>query len=76
VTIGPVKRPVLRFPSGNYSKTGKELWAVKLDYAANAIPITYQGKKGKPQYVAVMSSGGASVGASPNGQALIVFSLP
>ena len=57
------------------AKTGKELWAVKLDYAANAIPITYQGKNGK-QYVAVMSAGAASIGAAPNNQGLLVFSLP
>jgi glucose dehydrogenase len=57
------------------ARSGKELWAVKLDYAANAIPITFQGKNGK-QYVAVMSSGGASIGAAPGNQELIVFSLP
>jgi quinoprotein glucose dehydrogenase len=57
------------------AKTGKELWAVKLDYAANAVPITYQGKNGK-QYIAVMSGGGASAGVVPNTQGLIVFSLP
>ena len=48
---------------------------MKLDYAANAIPITYQGKNGK-QYVAVMSAGAASIGAAPNNQGLLVFSLP
>ena len=57
------------------ANTGKELWAVKLDYAANAVPITYQGKNGK-QYIAVMSGGGASAGVAPNTQGLIVFSLP
>jgi quinoprotein glucose dehydrogenase len=57
------------------AKTRKELWAVKLDYAANAIPITYQGSNGK-QYVAVMSAGAASIGTAPNTQGLIVFSLP
>ena len=46
------------------SRNGKELWTVKLDFAANAVPITYQGKNGK-QYVSVMA-----------GQGLIVFSLP
>jgi quinoprotein glucose dehydrogenase len=57
------------------AKTGKELWAVKLDYTANAIPITYQGKNGK-QYVAVMSAGTPSIGAAPSNQKLVVFSLP
>ena len=46
------------------SKTGKELWAVKLDNPANATPMTYQAKNGK-QYVAVVAS-----------QALVVFALP
>jgi hypothetical protein len=47
---------------------------VKLDYAANAVPMTYQGKNGI-QYVAVMSGGAASSGAAPNNQGLIVFSF-
>lgn len=36
------------------SKTGKELWATKLAGAANANPITCQGKNGK-QYAAVFA---------------------
>jgi len=46
------------------SKTGKELWAGKLDRTANAVPITYQGKNGK-QYVAVTAT-----------DTLVVFALP
>ena len=46
------------------SKTGKELWAAKLDRTANAVPITYQGKNGK-QYVAVTAT-----------DTLVVFALP
>jgi quinoprotein glucose dehydrogenase len=46
------------------SKTGKELWSAKLDAAANADPMTYQGKDGK-QYVAIVS-----------GLTLNVFALP
>jgi len=57
------------------ARTGKELWATKLDYAANAVPISYQGRNGK-QYVAVMSAGAAAAGATPNSQSLRVFSLP
>ena len=58
------------------ARTGRERWTVKLDYEANAVPITYQGRNGK-QYVAIMSGGAASPGvASRNGQALQVFSLP
>lgn len=57
------------------AKTGKELWETKLEYSANAVPITYQGKDGK-QYVAIMAAGAAAAGASPNHQALLVFALP
>jgi quinoprotein glucose dehydrogenase len=46
------------------SKTGKELWAMKLPRNVNANPITYQGKNGK-QYVAVIAT-----------DAVTVFSLP
>jgi glucose dehydrogenase len=53
------------------SKTGKELWTTKLDYAATAVPISYQGKNGK-QYVAVVAAGGGR----GNNQSLIVFALP
>jgi quinoprotein glucose dehydrogenase len=38
------------------SKTGKELWSVKLDGNMNANPMTYTGKSGK-QYVAGVSGG-------------------
>jgi glucose dehydrogenase len=57
------------------ARTGRELWTVKLDYQANAIPITYMGKNGK-QYVAIMSGGPPSPGAPRNGQALMVYALP
>jgi len=53
------------------SKTGKELWVVKLAHSATAIPVTYQGKDGK-QYVAVVAAGGGS----GNDQALVAFALP
>jgi quinoprotein glucose dehydrogenase len=46
------------------SKTGKELWATKLDKVGNANPITYQGRNRK-QYVAIVA-----------GDALQVFALP
>jgi quinoprotein glucose dehydrogenase len=46
------------------SKTGKELWAFKMDAAGNANPMTYEGKNGK-QYVAVVA-----------GLTLNVFALP
>jgi quinoprotein glucose dehydrogenase len=37
------------------SKTGKELWAAKVEGQINANPMTYQGKDGK-QYVAVLAT--------------------
>jgi quinoprotein glucose dehydrogenase len=46
------------------SKTGKELWAFKLDQPVNANPLTYQGKNGK-QYVAAIVT-----------DSVVVFSLP
>jgi len=46
------------------SKTGKELWSVKLDATATADPMTYEGKDGK-QYVAIVA-----------GMTLHVFGLP
>ncbi len=46
------------------SKTGQELWAVKLARNANANPITYLGKNGK-QYVAVVATDTLRVFALP-----------
>jgi quinoprotein glucose dehydrogenase len=57
------------------AKSGKELWEARLEYVANAVPITYQGKNGK-QYVAVMAGGAPAPGAAANHQALLVFALP
>ena len=37
------------------SKTGKELWATRVDGQVNANPMTYQGKDGK-QYVATVAT--------------------
>ena len=46
------------------SKTGKELWSVKLDGNMNANPMTYTGKSGK-QYVAGVSGGSVVAFALP-----------
>jgi glucose dehydrogenase len=46
------------------SRTGKELWAVKLEQTVNANPLTYQGKNGK-QYVAAIAT-----------NSVVSFSLP
>ena len=53
------------------SKTGKELWSVRLDYNVTAIPMTYQGKDGK-QYLAVV----AATGGQGNNESLLVWALP
>ena len=45
-------------------KTGKELWARKLERRGNADPMTYQGRNGK-QYVAIVAT-----------DVLVVYSLP
>ena len=55
--------------------SGQELWEARLEYTANAIPITYRGKNGK-QYVAVMAGGAPAAGTTGNHQALLVFALP
>jgi glucose dehydrogenase len=46
------------------AKTGKELWAAKVDKQANANPVSYQGKNGK-QYVAVVATDTLQVFALP-----------
>ncbi len=46
------------------SKTGKELWSVKLDATMGANPMTYAGKSGK-QYVAGVAGGSVVVFALP-----------
>lgn len=58
------------------SKTGRDLWAAKLDMSAHAVPITYQGKDGK-QYVAVVAAGASALDdpAPPGAEALVVFAL-
>ena len=56
------------------TKTGKELWAVKLPAAAESTPVTYANAKGQ-QYIAVVATGGFGVGAALAGDSLVVFSL-
>ncbi len=57
------------------SKTGKEIWAVKLDYSAHATPITWKGKDGR-QFVGVVATGGSYLGSPPGGDSLMVWALP
>ena len=46
------------------TKTGREVWATRLDRRGNADPITYQGRSGK-QYVAIVAT-----------DTLLTFALP
>ncbi len=60
------------------AKTGKELWAAKLDAPAAASPITYRGRDGK-QYVVVAAGGPSDAGRGVEGewpQRLVAFALP
>jgi len=46
------------------AKTGKQLWATKLERRGNANPMTYQGRNGK-QYVAIVATDTLAVFALP-----------
>jgi quinoprotein glucose dehydrogenase len=57
------------------TRTGRQLWVTKLDYSAQATPITYRGKDGR-QYVAVVATGGSYLNSPSGGDSLMVFALP
>jgi glucose dehydrogenase len=64
------------------SRTGKELWAAKLDYTATAVPMMFMGRNGK-QYVAIVAAtgggggrGGRSGPPAAQNQGIYVFALP
>jgi quinoprotein glucose dehydrogenase len=57
------------------SKSGKELWSTKLEYSAQAIPITYRGKDGK-QYVAVIAASPRPGEPNAKNESLVAFALP
>ena len=57
------------------SKTGKELWAVKLAAPAHATPSTYQGRDGR-QYVVVTSTGGGFLDDPTGDDSITAFALP
>lgn len=57
------------------AKTGKELWAYKLDAAAATVPSTYQGKDGR-QYVVVTSAGNPFAAEPATSDAITAFALP
>jgi quinoprotein glucose dehydrogenase len=56
------------------TRTGSELWTVKLPASAESTPITYADAKGQ-QYVAVVATGGLGIGAALSSDLLVVFSL-
>jgi quinoprotein glucose dehydrogenase len=57
------------------SKSGKELWAAKIDAGAHSAPVTYLGKDGK-QYVVVTATGGGFLGDRSSADTVIAFALP
>jgi quinoprotein glucose dehydrogenase len=56
------------------AKTGKELWTVKLKGAAEATPMTYEGRDGR-QYVVISSTGGGFFGNAVNDDSILAFAL-
>ena len=57
------------------TKTGKELWSVKLASAAHAVPSTYVGKDGR-QYVVITSAGGSDIDDPVKETSVVAFALP
>jgi len=56
------------------SRTGAELWTVELGAAAEATPVTYQGRDGR-QYVVITATGGGFFGNPVTGDSMIAFAL-
>ena len=54
--------------------TGKELWTVKLSGAAEATPMTYEGRDGR-QYVVIASTGGGFFGNPVTDDSIVAFAL-
>jgi len=57
------------------AKTGKELWALKIDAGAHSAPITYIGKDGK-QYVVITATGAGFIADPSSADTVIAFALP
>lgn len=57
------------------TRTGREIWTVKLPASAEATPITYTDANGK-QYVAVVATGGGLIGAQLLSDSVIAWTLP
>ena len=56
------------------SKTGRELWTVKLKGVAEATPITYEGRDGK-QFVVIAATGGGFFGNPVTDDSIIAYAL-
>jgi quinoprotein glucose dehydrogenase len=57
------------------TKTGQNLWTVKLAAPASATPVTYKGSDGR-QFVAIVDTGGNQVGGALGSDEIIAFALP
>lgn len=56
------------------AKTGQELWTMKLKGAAEATPITYEGRDGR-QYVVITATGGGFFNNPVTDDSIIAFAL-
>lgn len=56
------------------AKTGKELWSTKLGGAAEATPMTYQGRDGR-QYVLITATGGGFFNNPVTDDSIMAFAL-
>ena len=57
------------------ARTGRELWTFKLAGAAQATPMTYEGRDGR-QYVAIAATGGGFFDNPVTDDSLLAFALP
>ena len=55
-------------------RRGKEIWTYKLTGAAQATPMTYQGRDGK-QYVVIAATGGGFFGNPTTDDSIMAFAL-
>ena len=56
------------------AKSGKEVWAAKVEAPAHSIPATFLGRDGR-QYVVVSAAGGGFL-RDPTADAVVAFALP
>ncbi|MGC4049238.1 MAG: PQQ-binding-like beta-propeller repeat protein [Paludibaculum sp.] len=56
------------------AKTGQELWTVKLPGAAQATPMTYEGRDGR-QYVVIAATGGGFFNNPVTGDGIVAYAL-